>query len=176
MNELSNSVKVVGVYNKILTFLTSNITTVNLINELTITKAADKQNWRDGFLTYIMAINNKNNTNFFNSVIIDIIDTTLVDFVENSISINSRPASGSEYSYDSDTHILKINLEEIAANTDTIVTFRIKKKYNRQFYLKSNCIFTYNNKTINSNTIIVRSYMVIPRNFSFDCKSLFWRC
>lgn len=44
MNELSNSVKVIGVYNKILTFLTSNITTVNLINELTITKAADKQN------------------------------------------------------------------------------------------------------------------------------------
>ncbi len=171
MNELSNSVKVVGVYNKILTFLTSNITTVNLINELTITKAADKQNWRDGFLTYTMAISNKNNTNFFNSVIIDIIDTTLVDFVENSISINSRPASGSEYSYDGDTHILKINLEEIAANTDTIVTFRIKKKYNRQFYLKSNCIFTYNNKTI-----IVRSYMVISRNFSFDCKSLFWRC
>ncbi len=176
MNKLSNSVKVVGVYNKILTFLTSNITTVNLINELTITKAADKQNWRDGFLTYTMAISNKNNTNFFNSVIIDIIDTTLVDFVENSISINSRPASGSEYSYDSDTHILKINLEEIAANTDTIVTFRIKKKYNRQFYLKSNCIFIYNNKTINSNTIIVRSYMVIARNFSFDCKSLFWRC
>ena len=105
MNELSNSVKVVDVYNKILTFLTSNITTVNLINELTITKAADKQNWRDGFLTYTMAISNKNNTNFFNSVIIDI--TTLVDFVENSISINSRPASGSEYSYDGDTHILK---------------------------------------------------------------------
>lgn len=107
MNELSNSVKVVGAYNKILTFLTSNITTVNLINELTITKAADKQNWRDGFLTYTMAISNKNNTNFFNSVIIDIIDTALVDFVENSISINSRPASGSEYSYDGDTHILK---------------------------------------------------------------------
>lgn len=107
MNELSNSVKVVGVYNKKLTFLTSNITTVNLINELTITKAADKQNWRDGFLTYTMAISNKNNTNFFNSVIIDIIDATLVYIVENSISINSRPASGSEYSYDSDTHILK---------------------------------------------------------------------
>lgn len=107
MNELSNSVKVVDVYNKILTFLTSNITTVNLINELTITKAADKQNWRDGFLTYTMAISNKNNTNFFNSVIIDIIDTALVDFVENSISINSRPASDSEYSYDGDTHILK---------------------------------------------------------------------
>lgn len=124
MNELSNSVKVVGVYNKILTFLTSNITTVNLINELTITKAADKQNWRDGFLTYTMAISNKNNTNFFNSVIIDIIDTALVDFVENSISINSRPASGSEYSYDGDIHILKINLEEIAANTDTIVNLK----------------------------------------------------
>ena len=145
MNELSNSVKVIGVYNKILTSITSNITTVNLINELTITKAADKQNWRDGFLTYTMTINNKNNTNFFNTVITNIIDTTLVDFVENSISINSKPASGSEYSYDSDTHILKINLAEVAANTDTIVTFRIKKKYNRQFYLKSNCSFTYNN-------------------------------
>lgn len=69
MNELSNSVKMVGVYNKILTFLTSNITTVNLINELTITKAADKQNWRDGFLTYTMTINNKNNTNFLTQLL-----------------------------------------------------------------------------------------------------------
>lgn len=69
MNELSNSVKVVDVYNKILTFLTSNITTVNLINELTITKAADKQNWRDGFLTYTMTINNKNNTNFLTQLL-----------------------------------------------------------------------------------------------------------
>ena len=69
MNELSNSVKVVGVYNKKLTFLTSNITTVNLINELTITKAADKQNWRDGFLTYTMTINNKNNTNFLTQLL-----------------------------------------------------------------------------------------------------------
>lgn len=176
MNELSNSVTMVGNYNNILTSITSNTLVVSIIEELTITRAVDKRNWIDGFLTYTITINNKNNNTFFNSIVTDIIDTSLVNFMANSITINGRPASGSEYSYDSDTHILKINLEEIAANTDTIVTFRIKKKYNRQFYLKSNCIFTYNNKTINSNTIIVRSYMVIPRNFSFDCKSLFWRC
>lgn len=42
---------------------------MNLINELTITKAADKQNWRDGFLTYTMTINNKNNTNFLTQLL-----------------------------------------------------------------------------------------------------------
>lgn len=128
MNELSNSVTAVGTYNNIPTSLTSNTSIVNLIDGLTITKVADKQNWIDGFLTYTVTIDNKTNTSYLNPVITDVINTTLVDFVEDSVTINSSPASSSEYSYDSDTHTLKITLAEVAANTDTTITFRVKKK------------------------------------------------
>ena len=175
MNELSNSVTMVGNYNNILTSITSNTLVVSIIEELTITRKVDKQNWIDGFLTYIITINNKNNTTFFNSIVTDIIDTSLVNFMANSITINGRPASKREYSYDGDSNILRITLAEVVANTDTIITYRIKKRYNTEFYLKNSSMLTYDNKTIYSNMVTVRSYMVTPRKFSFDCKSPFWR-
>lgn len=128
MNELSNSVTAVGTYNNIPTSLTSNTSIVNLIDGLTITKAADKQNWIDGFLTYTITIDNKTNVSYLNPVITDVINDTLIDFVDNSVTINSSPAQSSEYSYDSGTHTLKITLTEVAANTDTTITFRVKKK------------------------------------------------
>ena len=175
MNELSNSVTMVGNYNNILTSITSNTLVVSIIEELTITRAVDKRNWIDGFLTYTITINNKNNNTFFNSIVTDIIDTSLVNFMANSITINGRPASKREYSYDGDSNILRITLAEVVANTDTIITYRIKKRYNTEFYLKNSSMLTYDNKTISSNMVTVRSYMVTPRKFSFDCKSPFWR-
>lgn len=175
MNELSNSVTMVGNYNNILTSITSNTLVVSIIEELTITRAVDKRNWIDGFLTYTITINNKNNNTFFNSIVTDIIDTSLVNFMANSITINGRPASKREYSYDGDSNILRITLAEVVANTDTIITYRIKKRYNTEFYLKNSSMLTYDNKTIYSNMVTVRSYMVTPRKFSFDCKSPFWR-
>ena len=157
MNELSNSVTMVGNYNNILTSITSNTLVVSIIEELTITRAVDKRNWIDGFLTYTITINNKNNNTFFNSIVTDIIDTSLVNFMANSITINGRPASKREYSYDGDSNILRITLAEVVANTDTIITYRIKKRYNTEFYLKNSSMLTYDNKTIYSNMVTVRS-------------------
>ena len=58
MNELENTVTSVGNYNNIQTTLTSNTSKVNIISGLTLTKEADKQNWSDGYLTYIITIDN----------------------------------------------------------------------------------------------------------------------
>lgn len=57
MNKLSNLVTVEGNYNNILTELTSNTSVVNMIEGLTVTKEADKQNWASGNLTYTITIN-----------------------------------------------------------------------------------------------------------------------
>lgn len=62
MNELNNITLAKGNYNNIPTLLiTSNKFTVNLTNELTITKESNKTNWTSGNLTYTITITNKTN-------------------------------------------------------------------------------------------------------------------
>lgn len=52
MNELNNTASANGTYNNIPTSVTSNTSVVNMIEGLTLTKEADKQNWSSGDLTY----------------------------------------------------------------------------------------------------------------------------
>ena len=98
MNELENTVPSVGNYNNIQTTLTSNTSKVNIISGLTLTKEADKQNWSDGYLTYIITIDNQTNQNYSSPVITDIIDTTLVEFVPDSVTIDNVKAPQEKYS------------------------------------------------------------------------------
>ena len=51
-NILNNTASATGNYNDIPTTITSDVSTVTLLNGLTITKTADKQVWADGLLTY----------------------------------------------------------------------------------------------------------------------------
>lgn len=128
MNELTNTVYSNGNYNNIPTSLTSNTSVVNMIEGLTLTKDADKKNWSDGLLTYTIKLNNSTTTPYTNPVITDIINTDLVEFVTDSVKINGVEATSSEYSYDTGTHTLTINLNDIEANTEVSVTFNVKKK------------------------------------------------
>lgn len=128
MNELTNTVYSNGNYNNIPTSLTSNTSVVNMIEGLTLTKDADKKNWSDGLLTYTIKLNNSTTTPYTNPVITDIINTDLVEFVTDSVKINGIEATSSEYSYDTGTHTLTINLNDIEANTEVSVTFNVKKK------------------------------------------------
>lgn len=128
MNELTNTVYSNGNYNNIPTSLTSNTSVVNMIEGLTLTKDADKKNWSDGLLTYTIKLNNSTTTPYSNPVITDIINTDLVEFVTDSVKINGVEATSSEYSYDTGTHTLTINLNDIEANTEVSVTFNVKKK------------------------------------------------
>lgn len=128
MNNLNNTVYSTGDYNSIPTSITSNTSVVNMVDGLTITKDADKKNWVDGYLTYTIVINNSTDNAYSNPVITDVIDNTLIDFVEGSVKINGNTASSSEYSYNQGNHTLTINLNEVSAQTKTTITFSVKKK------------------------------------------------
>lgn len=128
MSELSNTVSSVGNYNNIPTSLTSNTSVVNIIDGLTLTKSANKQNWSDGFLTYTITLDNQTDTTYESPIITDVIDTSLVEFVNDSVSINGVSATSSEYSYNDASHTLTVNLEKVDPTSKSIVTFNVKKK------------------------------------------------
>lgn len=129
MSELNNSVTAVGNYNSVPTTITSNVSVVNLVDGLSITKEADKTNWVDGNLTYTIMVKNDAESSYEKPVVTDIIDTTSVDFVDGSVTIDGTPATnGSQYSYDSGTHTLTINLNDILPSSSSTLKFQIKKK------------------------------------------------
>ena len=128
MNELYNTVSSVGNYNNIPTSLTSNTSVVNMIEGLTLLKEADKQNWSDGYLTYKITLDNATDKSYDSPVITDVIDNSLIDFVEDSVIIDDVKADASKYNYDSDNHTLKITLDKVDASSKVVITFNVKKK------------------------------------------------
>lgn len=126
--ELENIASVVGTYNNLPTSMTSQALVVAMIDGLSITKSADKQSWVDGSLTYTIKIDNQATQSYENPVITDVLDNTLVDFVEDSVYIDGEKATASQYTYDSETHTLTINLSSIESNTSSTVTFQVSKK------------------------------------------------
>lgn len=128
MNELSNMATSNGNYNNIPTSLTSNTYVVNLIDGLSLTKEADKKNWSDGNLTYTIKLQNNAENAYTSPVVTDVIDTSLVEFVENSVTINDAAASSSQASYDNDTHTLTVTLDDIDPSNTTTIKFSVKKK------------------------------------------------
>lgn len=128
MNELNNIATAVGNYNNISTSLTSNLSVVNIVDRLILTKDADKKNWSSGNLTYTIEIDNQTDTAYTQPVITDTIDNSLVEFVEKSVTINGVAADESKYSYNTDTHTLTIDLDDVSPSSKTTVTFLVKKK------------------------------------------------
>lgn len=125
---LNNTATAVGTYNEISTSLTSNLSVVNMISGLSLTKTADKVNWADGYLTYTLTINNESTQTYSSPVITDVINTTLVDFVEGSVKIDGVAATTGQYTYTAGTNTLTINLTDIAPSTTKTVTFQVSKK------------------------------------------------
>lgn len=126
MNELSNTVTAVGLYDNISTSITSNTNIVNLVSGLTIRKEADKENWTDGALTYTITISNLTDTPYLNPVLTDVLDTSKVDFVSGSVMLNSVALGEDKYTFNNST--LTINLEQVNAQTTDTITFRVTKK------------------------------------------------
>lgn len=128
MNELNNIVTAVGNYNGIATTITSNNVVVNMIDGLTILKSANKTNWADGNLEYTIVINNGTDTSYNEVKVTDVIDTNLVTFITDSVTINDASASSSEYTYDAETGTLTINLSDVLPSGSSTVKFQVKKK------------------------------------------------
>lgn len=126
--DLSNTVSVLGNYNNIPTEISSEAVVVSMIDGLTVTKTADKMVWADGLLTYTIVINNKADLSYTTPVITDILDTTKVGFVNDSVTINGVKAETSKYIYEESTGKLTINLDDITATGSTTITFQVSKK------------------------------------------------
>lgn len=127
-SQLNNIASAVGNYNGIPTSLTSAVSVVSMVEGLTITKTADKQSWADGLLTYTITVENGAGENYVAPVVTDVLDTTLVDFVEDSVTINGTKATTSQYTYNADTHTLTVNLSDITPSASSTIQFQVKKK------------------------------------------------
>lgn len=128
MNELSNIAKASGTYDNIPTSLTSNTSVVNVIEGLSLIKEADMENWGSGNLTYTITLDNQTDKTYTNPIITDQIDSSLALFVPGSVTINGQAAQQGEYSYDSNTHTLTINLSEVTPSSKAVLTFQVEKK------------------------------------------------
>lgn len=126
--ELTNTVRAVGNYNNIPTAITSDALVVTMVSGLTITKTADKSIWADGALTYTITINNQSTQSYTSPVITDVLDTSLVVFTPDSVTIDGVKATSSQYTYDESTSTLTVNLEDLAAAATKTITFQVTKK------------------------------------------------
>ena len=128
MNELTNTINATGTYNNIPTALTSNTSVVNLVDGLTLKKEADKENWVDGALTYTITLNNNTENDYKDAKLEDIINIALATFIPSSVTINDTAALESQYQYEEGTGTLTVQMGTVTANSETKVTFKVKKK------------------------------------------------
>lgn len=122
---LSNSASVTGTYETGALTLTSNVVTTEIVNGITIVKAADKEKWSTGELTYTITIENNAQNTLESPTVVDILDPTLVKLVDNSVKVNSSDA---QYTYEETTGTLSINLEDMTVGTTSVITFRVLQK------------------------------------------------
>ena len=127
-NNLSNTVTVLGNYNEIPTSISSQALVVAMIDGLTVTKTADKMVWADGVLTYTIEVDNKALESYTSPIITDILDISLVSFVNDSVTIDGTKAEESKYTYNDADGTLTINIPDIIASGKCVVTFQVTKK------------------------------------------------
>lgn len=124
--KLINTVAAKGNYNSIPTAITSVASVVTMVEGLSITKTADKLVWAGGELTYTIVVSNDADQTYEDVVVTDVLDTTLVEFVDESVTIDSVEATTTEYEYNDGT--LTVKLENMVSTSRKIVTFKVTKK------------------------------------------------
>lgn len=127
-NNLSNTVTVLGNYNEIPTSISSQALVVAMIDGLTVTKTADKIVWADGVLTYTIEVDNKALESYTSPTITDVLDISLISFVNDSVTIDGAKAEESKYTYNDADGTLTISIPDIAASGKCVVTFQVSKK------------------------------------------------
>lgn len=128
MNELTNTATTVGTYDGLSTEMTSEAVVVLMLDDLTITKSADRQVWVTGNLTYTITITNDTENDYETPVVTDTIDPTLATLVPDSVTINGVPAtSPTDYTFDDVTGLLTVNLPDIVAESDAVIVFEVSR-------------------------------------------------
>lgn len=127
-SELRNSVSSIGNYNSIPTSVTSATSVVTMVDGLSITKTADKQIWADSILTYTIVIDNQTEKTYESPTVTDILDNNLIEFVDDSVTIDDVKATSSEYLYNDSEHKLIVNLEDLDPSSTKVIKFQVSKK------------------------------------------------
>lgn len=127
-DELNNVARVVGSYNDVPTSLTSSATVTTIVSGITITLSADKSIWIDEKLTYTILISNDSLHDYVSPKIVDVLDPSLVSFVNGSVTIDGVLADQSKYSFDDSTNTLTIDLDDISISSSCTVTFQVERK------------------------------------------------
>lgn len=126
--QLSNTATVLGNYNSIPTEISTQVLVVTMISGLTVTKTADKMVWSEGNLTYTIVIDNQADEAYTSPVITDILNTTLISFVDNSITVDDQILDSSKYTWDENSGKLTITLSDIESKTKKTIKFQVSKK------------------------------------------------
>lgn len=128
---LNNQASAVGEYNNISTSLTSEVSVVTIIDGLTITKSADKENWASGVLTYTIVVNNTTGNTYSGVNVTDVLDTTKIKLVDGSVTVDGniiqKGTNVNEYTYDDTSGTLVVNLGDIATTVKKTITFQVSK-------------------------------------------------
>lgn len=146
-----------------------------MLDGLKVTKTADKMVWAAGVLTYTITVTNSTAEIFTSPVITDVLDKTLVTFVDGSVTIDGQPAATEIYSYDEASGKLTINLSNIAHQQVVQLHFKLRKQLNSFFHLENICVINSNNKEYRSNLCIVESIYVYRKCDEIDCTCPYWR-
>lgn len=122
---LNNTVSAVGNYNSIPTSITSAASVVTMVSGLTIVKEADKEVWVNGNLTYTITVTNNTDTDYTDITITDVLDETLIKFVQDSVTIDDQTSNN--YQYDDASHTLTITLGDVASTNSKKASFEVEK-------------------------------------------------
>lgn len=157
MTELVNYASVTGLYNNMQTVINSNETTTLLVNNLEITKIANKKAWATDNLIYTINIHNPTSTNYTNITITDVLNPNLISLVVESVRINDVPAAFGNFTYNHINGNLIIFLPIIERNEDIVIKFHVKKRNSEIFILNNYATLNYSNNTVTSNIVVVNA-------------------
>ncbi len=127
VNEITNIANATGTYNGLTTSIATEAVVTPLIDDLNITKTANRQAWATGTLTYTITIDNQSATAYVAPVVTDTIDPTLATLVAGTVTIDGIVADPADYTFDAGTGLLTVNLSDIAATSSTVVTFQVER-------------------------------------------------
>ena len=125
--KLTNQANVQGEYGDPATAITfsSNIVTTTIVQGLTVTKNADKTNWTEGPLTYTIVVKNDSGSTLTNGMLIDNLDTSLVEF-SSSYGVKIDGVTSTEFTITGGE--LKITLPSLDTGGEKTITFQVTKK------------------------------------------------
>ena len=75
-------------------------------------------------ITYKITVTNPNHVNLDGEfVVVDVLDTRFVHFVPGTLTVNGIPLSENDFSYNAGTGVLRVYLDGLPANSETIIRF-----------------------------------------------------